>query len=116
MEHFLNRLDIFYYNLILTNDINKKELILNKILLLLQHFRITMDMFNFLHKAYPQIFIDFINQCGKPSLILMVYDLNAIGKAIGIPDNTYICTTYNSFRIEYNNVTESIDSSDGEWN
>lgn len=117
MEIFLNRLDICFNNAILTKDIKQKEVVLNRVLLLLRYFKLTMDLFDSLYKINSESYMKFINSC-KPSLILMSYDLISIGKAINIPDNMYITYTNNSFYIEYTPTSpksESSDSLHSEW-
>lgn len=114
MEYFLNRLELCYYNILLTDRIEQKLTTLNKTCTLLKYFRITMDMFNYLYTLDSELFMNFINNCKKSSLILLTYDLQAIGKSINIPENTYL--TYNgSFHIEYVPTDISSDSSHSEW-
>ncbi len=115
MEYFLNRLDICYYNAIITKKIEQKESILNKVLYLIQYCKMCVDLINFLHTTSTD-FIDFINHIDKPSLVLMTYDLELIGKSINLPDNLYINYHNNTFIIE-SRVTSplSIHSDDSEW-
>lgn len=117
MEIFLNRLDICFNNALLTEKKELKESSLNKVLILLRYCRMTVDLINYLYSINKNTFIDFIYQCDKPSLILLTYDLEAIGKAIEIPDNTYIAFYNNSFHIEYIPNSPKSDSSsiNDEW-
>lgn len=117
MEYFLNRLDICYNNVLLSKKIEQKELILNRVLGLLQYCRMSLDLINFLHESSDN-FIEFINSINKPSLILMTYDLEMIGKSIGLPNNLFIAYYNNLFHIDYKVLSPLSSHSDNSnsWN
>jgi hypothetical protein len=103
MDQFLNRLEICYYNMILTNLVIKKEKILNDILNLLKYQRLTTDLFNMLYISNPVVYNTFINEIGYPSLILLTYNLLAIEKSINLSKNNFIVFNNNKFYIKYKN-------------
>lgn len=117
MDIFLNRLDICFNNALLMKKMEQKEVALNKILILLRYCRMTTDLVNYLFTLNKDAFLEFIGTCDKPSLILLTYDFEAIGKAIQIPNNTYITFHNNAFHIEYIPDSPKSDSSSihSEW-
>lgn len=119
MEYLINRLDICYNNLLLTKRSEQKEKILNKILLILRYCKIATDLVNYLYLIDKDNFYKFMKVFDKQCLILMIYDLQAIGEAINIPDGTTLEFYNNSFHIDYNIVEDSpkgsVDSSNLKW-
>lgn len=107
MDHFYNRLSICYNNAILTKDITHKETILNRVLKLLKYFRIDSSLFNYLHTTDPKSFNDYLITIKKPYLILLTYDLDAIGQSINIPSDAYISYYDNAYHITYLDEIES---------
>lgn len=116
MEIFLNRLEILFCNAVLSKKVDQKEIILNKVLNLLKFYRIITDLMNYLYSYNPELFQEFLIKFNKPSLILLTYDLNAIGKAIVLPEDRYLTFYNNSFRIEYKPTSPTSQSSNySEW-
>lgn len=110
MNQFINRLEISFCNLVLTKNINQKELILNKTLVLVGYYRMLIDLMNYLYSFSPELFQEIITRFSKPSLILLTYDLQAISKAIGLSDDSYIIYDNNSFHIENKQISPRSDS------
>lgn len=118
MENFLNRLDVCFYNALLTNKIDQKEKIINKVFTLIKYCRMTTDLINYLYTFNNDTFSQFIKTCEKPSLILLTYDLEAIGNAINIPSTMYLLFRNNSFYIDYKPISPNSNSSNSihsEW-
>ncbi len=118
MEQFLNRLDILFYNTIITKNIEKKELLLNRVLNFIRYHRILTDMINYLYMSDKDTFEQFIDKINKPSLILLTYNLENISKKIKLPDNYYIIFSNSSFHIINNtpiSPTMSNKSIHSEW-
>lgn len=113
MNLLINRLDICYNNLLLTNDLDKKEKIINKILIILRYCRTASDLINYLFMSNKEMFYEIIDKFKKPCLILMTYDLRTIGKYINIPDDTTLEYYNNSFHIDY--IPKSPNNSELEW-
>lgn len=111
MEIFLNRLDICFNNAVLTKKVDQKEKILNKVLMLIRYSKMTTDLINHLYIENPEMFLGFINNLKKPSLVLLTYDLEAIGKAIHIPDEMYIVINNNTFHLDFKPTSPNSDSS-----
>lgn len=110
MDHLLNRLEISFCNLTLTKNIDQKEAILNKALVLIRYYRIVTDLMHYLYSINPELFQEFITKFNKPSLILLTYDLEAIGKAIGLSNDNYIVFRNNTFHVEYKPISPKSDS------
>jgi len=111
MNQLLNRLEIMLCNLILTKNINHKELILNKTLSSIKFYKILTDLMQFLYLFDPELFNEFIVKFDKPSLILLTNDLTAISKAIGLSDDYYILYNNNTFHVEYKLSSPKSDTS-----
>lgn len=101
MDLYYNKIDIGYYNMVITKKVDQKVLILNKLLNLLKCNRNTNDLINYIYSINPKNFIEFIKLINKPSLIMLTYDLIEIGKFIEIPENTCITYSNNAINIEY---------------
>ena len=114
MRNFLNRLDIYYYNIVISKSLDQKAKALNKVINMLRYCRMTLDFVDYFYSHDHELLLNIINVLNKPSLILLTYDLEAIGKAIGIPDGSIIVGYNDLFHIEYLSPTQSTHSS-CEW-
>lgn len=110
MEAFLNRLEISYCNINLCKNVNKKEVLLNKVLAMIKYYRLLMDFITYLHIFNPEDLQEFITKLNKPSLILLSYDLNAIGKAVKLSDDFLLTFHNNAFHVEYKPISPTSDS------
>lgn len=114
MECFLNRLDIYFYNIVLAKTLDDKSKSFNKLINLLKYCKMTLDFVDYVYSRDKTLLTNIIDTLNKPSLIMLSYDLDAIGKAIGIPENSKIVYYTGSFHIEYSSPTLSSTSS-CEW-
>lgn len=90
MESLLNRLNLCFTNINLTTNTSQKIKILNKTLFIIKHYKPLMDILDYIHRLNPILFNEYIKNIGHPCLILMTYDLDAIGMFINLPFNSYI--------------------------
>lgn len=96
----------------MARSIDQKTSLLNKVMNVLRYCRMTMDFVEFIHSREPYSFEDIMKKLDKPSLVLLTYDLSAIGDAIKIPEGTFISNQNGSFFIEYTSPVCSSASSD----
>ena len=116
MNQILNRLDISFHNLTLTQNNIKKEEILNKVYNMMKCYRFLTDFINHLYMCNSKVFQEFLININKPSLILLIYDLQTIGSSINLSTDTYLTFYNNLFHIEYKpNSPKSNSSIHSEW-
>jgi len=117
MDTFLNKLDITYYNLIHTNNIHQKEVILNNLHEIYRYYSQIIGLLNYLYVSNPEYLHEFLLKINKQSLILLTRDLNVIKTMINIPENMHILYYDNLFHIDYIPISPSNDdqSIHSEW-
>jgi hypothetical protein len=99
MNSFFDRLEICYYNLLLTKDNVIREKVLNIILIMISYYPIFI--IDVVYNLNKKMFIDMINNCNKPYLLFLTYDLEAISELL-------------SFKIAYYNKQFYITTDDDE--
>lgn len=110
MENFLNRIEICYFNIIQTNDINYKEKYLNNLFKLIQLEHLVLDLINYLYTLNPKKFIDYLYENKMQYILFLTYDLNIISNLIEIDISKYTLIYEDKIKIIYNgnNDDESI--------
>lgn len=102
MDHFINTLEIIYYNLKMANDLKTKAIIFNKMFILLQYYKVLTEFVNYLYDYSNTFFMDYINKIDKPSLVLLTKDIRLIEKEINIP-RSHCIMYYNDKFVIVNN-------------
>jgi hypothetical protein len=109
MEGFITRLQIIHYNLKNTKNINKKELILNKLIDILFDLRLTSDILNYMY-TIDLCFLEYLKDHNLDYMILLLYDLSMIATEINL-DKSYSLTFNNGkFTITMDDVKSNTSS------
>lgn len=106
MENFLNRIEICYYNILHTNDLLKKENILNRLITLFRTERLTNDFMNYLYLIDTDAIINLLIINKLDYLLLLTYDLSIISKILNINDTKKLIFDKGCFRIIDNDVQD----------
>lgn len=117
MDIFLNRLEMIYYNTLITKRIEKKEILLNQLIILVKYNRQFTDIINYIYSLDKDLFNEYINKINKPYLILLTYDLQGIADSINLSNDTFISIENNSFHVNFKPLSPCSDSSSlhSEW-
>lgn len=104
MISLINKLDICYFNIMNTDSVKGKEIILNDIMSLLKQNGTLLQFLDFLLNVSP--LKDFVIDSNLKFLLLMSYNLNDVSKLLNVKE---VCI--NSIGIFSIKIDEDVDSS-----
>jgi hypothetical protein len=113
MENFLNRINIYYLNIFISEDIKKKEEYLNKLINIVQKEKNTISIINFIYSLNPQLFSEYLYAHRIQYVLFLTYDTSVIYTLLNIDENHFIKYENNLFTInklpKNNSINEDIE-------